>query len=256
MITARRTRLVRLSDLHGYRDAIAALCASAGASAGGRLVVVPTRRAATLLARTLSERSVPSESWILVTRDELYDALHARLASPPRRLTMLEREAMAQVAARDAATQTGELPFQIRPGLVAELLRFYDQLRRQSQLVRRFEELIVDALGGEIDSADRGADRLIRQTRFLARAFQLYEERAQQSGAVDEHLLRDVLLSSADARPIEHVVVTVADWIADPSGLTVADFNLLNRLPYLEAIDIVATEAILGSGFHERIHTW
>jgi hypothetical protein len=31
---------------------------------------------------------------------------------------------------------------------------------------------------------------------------------------------------------------------------------LLARMPGLEAIDIVSTEAMLGSGFHERLHNW
>ena len=52
---------------------------------------------------------------------------------------------MAQAAAEDAAGTTDELPFRIRPGLVGEMLRFYDQLRRQSQPVGRFEALIVAA---------------------------------------------------------------------------------------------------------------
>ena len=46
------------------------------------------------------------------------------------------------------------------------------------------------------------------------------------------------------------------DWIADPAGLFVADFDLLARLPDLEALDIVCTESVLASGFHERVHNW
>src|SRR4029077_5767323 len=91
---------------------------------------------------------------------------------PPRRLTPLERDVMAQAAAR-AAKGDIELSFQLRPGLVAEMLRFYDQLRRQSQQVRRFEELIDEALGS--DDVDRAAQRMRIQTRFLAAAFRAYE---------------------------------------------------------------------------------
>jgi len=191
----------------------------------------------------------------MVTRDELYDALHARLADGPRRLSAFERDAMAQAAALEAAREAGDLPFRVRPGLVAEILRFYDQLRRQSQLVKRFEELITDALGGG-DLDDRGADRLLRQTGFLAHTFRGYERRAAASDALDEHRLRDLLLASSSAAPLQHVVVTVPDWIADPAGLFVADFDLLNRLPNLAAIDIVSTEATLASGFHERLNNW
>jgi len=196
----------------------------------------------------------------IVTREELYDRLHARLANPPRRLTTLEREVIAQRAARDAA-KGAELAFRLRPGLVAEMLRFYDQLRRQSQQVQRFEELITGALGGRDDVdipdvADRGAERLRQQTRFLAAAFREYEHRVRESGACDEHSLRDRLVAEPAADPIRRVIVTGADWIADADGLYVADFDLLARIPGLESLDVIATEAILGSGFHQRLHNW
>jgi RecB family exonuclease len=147
-----------------------------------------------------------------------------------------------------------DLPFQIRPGLVAEILRFYDHLRRQAQQARRFEELIIDAIGD--DDSDSGAARMLQQTRFLAAVFAGYERRARASGAVDEHLLRERLLVEPLSAPIERIVITVADWIADPSGLFVADFDLLARLPGVAALDLVATEAVLGSGFYERVHGW
>jgi RecB family exonuclease len=278
VITPRRTRLIRVEDLHQYRRVIASLCGgrdARGAAEGARsrpdgiaaqlalfddrparIVVVPTRSAATTLARTLVSQGRDRAALpALLTRDELYDALHARLPDPPRRLTAFERDAMAQAAAHDAARLAGDLPFQIRPGLVAEIVRFYDQLRRQSQIVKRFEELITDALGGgELD--DRGAARLLRQTRFLAETFRGYEVRAGASDALDEHRLRELLLSVADAESVSHVIVTVPDWIADPAGLFVADFDLLSRLPNLAAIDIVSTESVLASGFHERLHNW
>src|SRR5687768_7650063 len=56
--------------------------------------------------------------------------------------------------------------------------------------------------------------------------------------------------------PYRHIVVTVPDWIADPDGLFVADFDLLTRMPGVEAIDVVCTETVLESGFHQRLHDW
>jgi RecB family exonuclease len=191
---------------------------------------------------------------IVVTRDELYDTLHTRLREVPRRLTTFERDAMAQAAAAEAASAYPDLPFQIRPGLVAEILRFYDYLRRQVQQVRRFEELIVDAIGDEEN--DSGARRMLQQTRFLAAVFAGYERRVRGSGAVDEHLLRERLIAEPLTLAFERVIVTVPDWIADPAGLFVADFDMLARLPDLAAIDLIATEAVLGSGFHQRVHEW
>ncbi len=264
MITPRITRLIRVPDLHDFQRVIASLCAAPwNANAAlpapdlpSRLVVIPSRSAATTLTRTLVAFPGADDKRVrLVTRDELYDALYSRLTDPPRRLSAFERDAMAQAAALDAVQDVGELPFTVRPGLVAELLRFYDQLRRQSQLVKRFEELITEALGGgELD--DSGAERLLRQTRFLAQSFRGYEQRAQDTDAYDEHRLRNRLLADDAAVPLAHVIVTVPDWIADPSGLFVADFDLLNRLPNLGAIDIVSTEGALASGFHERLHNW
>jgi RecB family exonuclease len=254
VITPRRTRLIRAADLHEFRAAI--LEVASGFSRTSAAVVVPTRAAATQLARAFGDETSP----LLVTREQLYDLLHSRLEHPPARLNAFDREAIAQAAANDAARETGTLPFQIRPGLVSEMLRFYDHLRWQSQNVNRFDELITAALEGD-STADRGADRLLAQTRFLVSAFRGYERRVAASGACDEHGLRERLLSGAGARSsaqpgLQHIVVTVADWIADPAGLYVADFDLLTRLPGLEMLDLVCTSAVLGSGFHERIHNW
>ena len=160
------------------------------------VIVVPTRGAAQQLQRALAAAAVKAT---LVTRDELYDHLHARLPNPPRRLTALERDVIAQAAARAAAAAGGELSFQLRPGLVAEMLRFYDQLRRQSQHVNRFEELIGEALGS--DDVDRATARMRTQTRFLAEAFRDYERRVRDSGACDEHTLRERLMAEPATIP-------------------------------------------------------
>jgi hypothetical protein len=256
VITPRQTRLVRVADLHQFRRVIHALCSDASVPASDRVAIVPTRAAGSVLARTLIRLGLADDRHpTFATRDDLYQLLHARLAPPPRQLTVFERDAIAQAAAHDAAEENADLPFRVRPGLVAEVLRFYDQLRRQSQTVKRFEELITEALGGE-HPADRGADRLLTQTRFLAGTFRRYEDRLTRTGAVDEHALRDRLTVERCVTPVQHVIVTVPDWIGDPSGLFVADFDLLNRLPDLVRIDIVSTEGTLASGFHERLHAW
>ena len=213
---------MRVPDLHAFRRVIVSLCTAADSP----VVVVPTRSAARQLKRTLA--GAPAE---LVTRDQLYDVLEARLENAPPRLTRLARDAVAQAAAAEAASAIRDLAFTLRPGLVAEMLRFYDQLRRQSQQVKRFEELIEEALGDA--PGDRGADRVLQQTRFLAQAFRDYERRVLASGRCDEHGLRDRLIAEPTHPPVRHIVVSVADWIADPDGLFVADFDLLARVPGL-----------------------
>ncbi len=144
---------------------------------------------------------------------------------------------------------------ELRPGLVAEMLRFYDQLKRQSQRVARFEELLDEALGKEVD-LDRGARRMLEQTHLLAATFRDYERRVADSGACDEHVLREHLLAERSLSPPSSIVVTVADWIAEPNGLYVCDYDLLSRMPGIETIDLIATEATLASGFHQRLHDW
>jgi RecB family exonuclease len=231
---------VRVPDLRTFRTAITAL-------SGHALVVVPTNGAARQLERRLGSDDC-------ATRDELYERLRAGLPDPPRRLTALEREAIVERAARDTASTSEPLPFRLRPGLIAEMLRFYDQLRRQSQSVLRFEELMMQALGGS--DLDRGAERLRQQTRFLAGAFREYERRVRESDACDEHVLRERLVAEPAVDPVRHIIVTIADWIADTDGLYVADFDVLARIPGLESLDIVATHALLESGFHARVHDW
>ena len=210
--------------------------------------MVPSSGAARQLRRLSDDRGQ------FATRDELYDRLHERLANPPRRLTALERDVIAQAAARSVARQSEPLSFQLRPGLVAEMLRFYDHLRRQSQQVNRFEELIDQALGS--DDVDRGAARMRAQTAFLAGTFREYERRVGESDGIDEHGLRERLVSEAAVAPIRRVLVSVADWIGDPAGLYSADFDLLTRVAGLDTLEIVCTEAVLRTGFHERLHTW
>ena len=251
MITPRRTRLVRVPDLHAFRHAIVGLSLSGDAQRRlSRVVLVPTDGAARQLTRTVRSERSPA----LVTREGFYEGLHARLDHPPPRLTAYDRDVMMQSAAREALATLG-LDRSVRPGLLAEMLRFYDQLRRQARNIARFEELLDEALSRDADH-DRGAERMLAQARFLAETFRGYERRVQASGACDEHGLREQLIASPSSNPIRDVIVTLGDWIADPNGLYLADFELLTRLPGVEAVDVVATAGVLGSGFHQRIHEW
>jgi len=131
---------------------------------------------------------------------------------------------MIRAAARTALTEPSVLgppKGALRPGLVAETLRFYDQLRRQSRTIHRFEELLEETLGTDAED-DRGAARMLAQTRFLAATFRGYERRVIESGACDEHVLRDRLMAEPSPNPIRDIVVSVGDWISDPNGLFLA----------------------------------
>ena len=203
-----------------------------------RLVVVPTRAAAAQLVRTIEATVLDGgrEAVVLpdfATADELVFRLGERLDIRQPVLRDTEREALAMVACRAARDAGYEPPFRLRPGLVAEALRFYDALGRYQKDVDTFERLALGRLEpGAAD--DRGAERLVRQTRFLAAAFRELEARQTEAG-VDEHALRARLVASPAPRPYRHVVVAVGDRSSDRYGLWPADWDLLARLPALAA---------------------
>jgi RecB family exonuclease len=263
LITPRTTRLLRVPDLQAMHSTIArAACGSAGGPLEPRAcaVLVPSRGAAEALRRTLENLLLADGSSALMlpdllTRAELYERLHQRVRSSPR-LTEFEREVIFRRAAADAASQGTPAPFRLRPGLIVEILAFYDELRRRDKTIAAFDRLMTGSLESSAE-IDRGADRMLRLTRFLSAAFTLFEERVRDTGSIDEHGLRAVLLSqeSAVIQPVyRHVVVTVPDQAADSSGLWLADYDLLARLPGLERLDIIATENVLAAGFHQRVH--
>lgn len=258
MITPRTTRLVRVPDLRAFRDAAAALaCEGSPLDAADRIVLVPSRAAASQLLRTIENRSTAANAVValpaLTTTGELTRRLAERLPEPPPLLTDAEREALLGVACRAAREDGAEPPFRLRPGLLAEILRFYDSLRRNQKDVATFERLALQALepGAAID---RGAERLVRQTRFLAGAFRHFKRLSRESGGQDEHTVRASLLERAAARPWRHVIVTVLDRARDPHGLWPVDWDLLSRLPLLERLDVLVTDRALAGAFHERIH--
>ncbi|MEX1127633.1 MAG: PD-(D/E)XK nuclease family protein [Vicinamibacterales bacterium] len=260
MITPRTTRLVRVPDLKSMRAAIARLTPGGALAARRTAVLVPSRGAADELRRSLENAMLTGEAPALllpdlVTRAELYQRLHAALPGAPPLLTAPEREVLLRRAARDAAAAGAEPPFRLRPGLIVQMLDFYDELRRREQTLDDFERLATGRLAPSAE-IDRGAERLLRQTEFLCAAFGRFERACAETGAVDEHGLRAILLDPAapPQQAFDHVVITIADQAADPRGLHATDFDLLTRLGGITRIDVVATEHRLASGFHERIH--
>lgn len=258
-MTPRQTTLHRARDLAGVRTVLAHWIAHlAPADASNVCVVVPTRAAAEQLRRTIEDRLAGGGRtaivWPhLVTRCELYDELRLRLAAPPVVASAFEREILLDAAARAARESGHAAPFDLRPALVAEMLALYDQIRRLGRSVDDFARNIGGDLEREQDS-DRGAARLLEQTLFLAEAFAGYERRLAASMRCDEHGVRERLIACRPARPIQRIVLAVADWIAEPEGMWPADFELLARLPALERLDLIATEAVLAAGYLERLH--
>ena len=257
MITPRATRLVRVPDLRAMQRAIVAL---AGESSNRpATIVVPTHAAATELRRTLENVMLCEGGQTtallpdLVTRDDLYIRLADSLPDSPPRLTRFEREVLLRLAARSTEKAGTRPPFRLRPGLIVEILDFYDRLRRSHRTIDDFHRLVTGELTSVADT-DRGAERLLEQAEFLAAAFAEFERRTAESGRTDEHAIRSMLLLTPVNPPCEHVIVAVADQAADERGLWAADFDLLARMPGLRRVDVVATEGLLASGLHQRLH--
>jgi RecB family exonuclease len=193
-----------------------------------------------------------------VTRGELHQRLLERIdgaadlagrKAPP--YTPEEREALLGVACLAAIDAGADPPFRVRPGLIAAMLDFFDSLRRHQKSVDDFERLTI----GRFDGVhDRGAERLIRQTRFFAAAFREFERQCAASGGLDEHAMREQLLANAGMRPWRHIVIAVRDRAADRYGLYPVDWDLLARIPGLERLDVVVTDTVLAGALHERIH--
>src|SRR5215475_5889146 len=259
VITPRTTRLVRAADLRSFRSILAALATEGSPfDARNRLIVVPTRAAAHHLLRSIKDRLRGPAATVLpdmVTRGELHDRLFQRVPHHQPSLTVQEREALLTVASAAVVDAGVKPPFRIRPGLIGAMLEFFDSLKRHQKSVDDFERLVLGRLEGGAEH-DRGAERLVRQTRFLARAFREFERRCQEAGGVDEHVIRERLLDTEADQPWRHVIVAVRDRAADRFGLFPVDWDLLARLPGLQRVDVVVTDATLAGSFHQRIHQW
>jgi RecB family exonuclease len=248
VITPRVTRLVRAPDLRALHRALIDLLRSPDPDSAVA-VLLPTRSATIQLGRMLGDEESRAE---LLTRTDLYSRLATRVSSPPL-LTDFEREVLFRLAARSAEEAGTPAPFKLRPGLIAEIVRFYDELRRNLQSVDDFHRLLTSEFSA-VAETDRGAERLLRQTEFLAAAFADFERRVSIADRVDEHGLRSMLLDPETPPTYSRIVVAVGDRAADEHGLWPADFDLLARLPHVGRLDIVATERLLAAGFHERLH--
>ncbi len=254
-----RRRLIRVPDLSAFRETlIKTALDGTPAEIRRRALILPTRGAAELLRRGLEDArlSQPGVAVVLpamLTRDEWLAELSAGLVDAPLLIGRIEREVLFDRAA-DIAAAAEPPPFAVRPGLVAAMLDFYDELRRRGRTVARFADVLAAELAGADRDDDRGTHELMRQTAFLTRTFEEYE-RSLQSGDVglDEHLLRARVLAEPGSWRIDHLVVAVADHPTDPRGLWPADFDFVGRLSTLSKLDVVVTDDTHDAGFRERI---
>jgi hypothetical protein len=259
VITPRVTRLVRVPDLKALHAAVARRAGGDADAVRRCAVLVPTRAAAQELRRTLENMALASADAIvlpdLVTRQDFYERLHASVRGLPAMLAPQEREVLLRRVARVVAAEGIAPPFSLRPGLILQMLAFYDELRRRERTLDDFGRLTHDMLAPSAE-IDRGAERLLRQSEYLVAVFADFERATSATGRIDEHALRTLLLdpSTPAQAAYDRVVVTTVDQAADARGLYASDFDLLARLPGLASVDVVATEGVLAAGFHERIH--
>lgn len=259
MIVQKRT-LIRARNLASFRRALAELALEGSPIlARRRLVIVPTRASAELLRQTIeSHADRQGRSAIvlpeLATRDGWLEALATALEKPSRLLTRAEREVILTAAVGKMAVlhPVERLPFEPRPGLVAAMLDFYDELKRRRRNVRRFARALFDDLRVE-RGMDRGSEELIRLTRVLGFSYLACERAVRASGGDDEHTLRARLLDEQPRLPFDHLIVAVADHPSDPLGLWPADFDLLGRLRRLGRVDVVMTDEAHDAGFRARL---
>lgn len=258
MITPRRTRLLRVPTLRDLHLVLAGEVAALDPqSAADTFLVVPTRAAAEQARRTVEESLLDTQPVIwwphAGPRADLYAELASRAAARVSVLSGFDREVLLARMAREVAATGIEPPFALRPAIVSEMLALYDYVRRQARTLEDFDRNLRAELEPAADT-DRGAAQLLRQTRFLTAVFAAYGRHLASHQLADEHGLRTHLLLGGSPRPLRRVVVAVGDRIADADGLWPVDFTLLSALPDLAGIDLVATEAVLASGFLERVH--
>jgi RecB family exonuclease len=261
VITPRRIRLLRAPDLAAYRSVLADVVRDLahvrhgyGGQDGGladTFVLVPTRAAADQVKRTMRLPSGDGGPQI-GSRADLYDALIARLPSPPRMLSGFEREALLAAGAREAEESGAAAPFHVRPSLVAEMLALYDHIHRLGRTVEDFDRLLTGELAPAAES-DRGAAQLLEQTRFLVTAFGAYRARVAEGSAEDEHSARAHLVATASPRPLRQLVIAVGDRPFDSDGFWPADVAMFTTLAGLERIDLLATGGVLDAGYLDRL---
>jgi RecB family exonuclease len=249
-------RLIRARDVAGFRRAVVRLCGEGTlGDIRRRVVVLPSRASVELLRQTLERHADDGTATVLpdlLTRDEWLARWIEALPGQPRLLSRVEREVMLAAAAEATAARPrmGHAPFRVRPGLIAAMLDFYDELLRRQRTVGRLRREVIAQLKS-VSGFDRGSDNLIHQTAFLTLAYLKYERAVLASGAIDEHMGRAQLATVPDP-PHTHVVVAVADHPSDPRGLWPADFDLIGRCAGLR-IDVVMTDELHDAGFRQRL---
>ena len=217
----------------------------------------PARPPSTSFNRSNGRRLAAARAIVLpdlVTPGELIARLGERLEGEPRLLTETEREVLAGVACRTAIEAGNEPPFRLRPGLVAEIVRFYDSLQRHQKGIDTFERLALGAL--EPGAARRSWRRTSRAPdAFPGQHVPALRAARRCHGANGRARASPAAARDAGVRSVAHTSCSpsampppTAKGCARRTGICCRDF------PGSRALDIVATDAVVAGAFHERIH--
>ena len=178
----------------------------------------------------------------------------ARLPSPPPLLSPFEREVILSASRAICAEEGLEPPFPLRPGLIAEMLALYDQSAAWADGRRLRAELPATSSSPSSD-IDRGAAQLFAADALSRRGLSRLRGADRAATArLTNTVCAPGSSSEPAARPIERVVVTVADRLAESDGLWPADFDLLTRVPGLARSIWCAPKRCWRPGFLERLH--
>lgn len=278
-MTPTTTTLVEAADVDAWQRVLGALCRDGdGGRASQRVLLVPSRQAGEQFRRTLEHRVLiedegvpealaavlgmiaiaPGRTHALVaprtlTRGEWYEHLAGTAAHDLHVVTLMASEVLMAAAAR-ARVEAGDVaPFLVRPGLVAEMVQLHAALHRLGHSLEGAAARLLPDLEADAPS-DRGASRLLAQTRFLWAVFADYDRRLVEAGLRDERAVRDACAGTATRFAGAHVIVAVADHHAADQGLWPADFALLTSLP-LARLDVVYTAREGQAGLERRLRT-
>jgi len=257
VICAARHPSLRVPDLASFRQVILERAIEgAVADIRRRAVIVPSHAAAEQLRRTIEDHRLSAGPGAvllpaLLTRDEWRAALHGRSPAAAGRRGRVRARGVAAGRLAAAIAEGFPPPFTVRPGLITEMLGFYDGVRRHGRTVTGLRTRGRDGPRERRRHRPRG--------RSYARPDAVPRGRvppvrgaARDRGLLDEHGLTAATLAVPASR-FTHVIVAVGDRAGDASGLWPSDFDLLTRIAGLSRLDVVATNGVLRAGLLERL---
>ena len=261
VITPRRTRLLRVPSLRGMQDVLTGLVSDLDLeTAADTFVVVPTRAAGEQLRRTVEDRLLQTRAvmaWPSVgPRADLYRELASRAPRTPPPLSEFDREVLLARVAREVTA--GRPRAALRPPSVARrrdarALRSHPPPGAHARGLRPQPPRRARACGRHAIAARPSC---CGQTAFLTAVFTAYERQLARPGRMRRTSVCATHLLAAASPPTRYGTSWSRWPIASPMptgcGRWTSRCSRSSRA--LARVDVIATEALLASGFLERVH--